>query len=257
MNLDGLTFAEKLDVLDEYRAANPVDPLPYELEELRTYRLRPAQRTDLERREDYFRFFFEARSEMVKVVSAYREAVAYVKGYTLFAESARSLHRLSHEVLEDIKKGSTEEALRLHRTAEGVLTETLDSLRMAEAAETSASRRADEAQKILEKMRTKILRQTENPLKTYCGELEELRVRLYTVAKALKDGAKLLRYRPPTFINFFNEVLATVQEPVKVELPSIEGRARKEVLTIAPAGVLKVEEDVYQDWLEAVKELKG
>lgn len=256
MNLEGLTFSQKLDVLDEYRAAHPLAVLPFELQEFRDSVYKHREVMELRKREKALRFFLDAREKIFQVAWTYREAVAYTKGYTLLIESTESTHRLVSEMLDDIRKGAIADSRAPHRLAEKVLTDTLESIEIAKSAGLGAVKKIEHAKKLLEKMEAETLQKAEGSLLPKGSELESLRVTLYSVVKALKNGAKAIRYRPPTIINFLNEVLALVKEPVTVELPALPGKKRKTLRRLTTTR-LQAEPEIYRGWLKAVKEMKG
>lgn len=255
MNLEGLTFAQKMDLLDEYRAANPLRPLPYELQEFRDSIYRHRDIMELRKRERALPLFLDIRRDLLQVAGEYREAVAYMRGHILMLESSQRMHRLVHEMLEDIRGGVLASTEKTHRLAEEVLTDSLHSIKTAKVAQRGAVERIDTAQKILDRLEKTYLQKIGKSIGEYGAGLEPLRVAIYSVVKAAIDGAKALRYTPPTIMGTFEEVLSLVKAPVIVELPPIPGD-RKGIKRRLTAPRLTVEPEIYDSWLHAVKAVK-
>jgi hypothetical protein len=256
MNLEGLTFSQKMDLLDEYRAANPLRPLPYELQEFRDSIYRHRDIMELRKRERALPLFLDIRRDILQAAGEYREAVAYMRGQILMLESSQRMHRLVHEMLEDIRGGVVKGTKKTHRLAEEVLTDSLDNIKTAKAARAGAIGKIDTAQKILDRLEKTYLQKVGKHTTEYGNELEDLRIAIYSVTKAVLDGAKALRYTPPAIMEPLEGVLSLVKASIIVELPPIPGDRRK-IRRRLTAPRLTVEPEIYDSWLHAVKAVKG
>lgn len=269
-----LPLKERLRIVDEYKAAHPLEDFPIEILRIVDSFSSKKERAAYRQRSELFRLYYQGLMDLEKCVSAYREAVAYGTGFTLLRESVKRMDELIQEITsemidESLLKKSLPKALwdklplieaSLRKTYELAVSEALKTKEMEALARLEYDKKLREARLVLGQTEDGTLEELKED---WLEEARAMRTDIYTVIKALKDGMKKLSYQPRSFkeqLDLVGEIIyeavmsPQVLPPLKSKTP---GRGPKAKLTVLEASRRPpINKELYDEWMEAIEATK-
>lgn len=266
-----LPLAERLRIVDEYRAAYPLEEFPREVQRLIDSFTSPKASKAAEVREEAFRLYYQALQDLEKAALAFREAVAYGKAYVMLEDSVKRTEEIVQDILKEIEdvvklqgvlpapiaKKLPKLEKRLQKILAKAVVEELDSSTTATLARLEYDKKLREARLIFTESEDGTI---EERREGWIGEAEVIRSNIYTVIKALRDGMPKLNYRPTAFIRQMERILESVSGEVTSQpvLPSRRTRGPRGHLTVISKGRrFPVDQELYRTWIEAIEETKN
>lgn len=271
-----LSFKERLRLLDEYRAENPLEEFPYELQRI-VDSFTSKERAVYRQRSEAFRLYYQAVQDLQRAAGAYQEAVAYGKGLTMLQESLKSMDEVIAEMTSKVldtkqlqkslpksvadKLPGIEKALG--KVLEKAVLSALDTKQMETLAKVEYDKKLRAARLIFKRTEEGTIDENRE---SWLEEAQDLRRNIFTVLKALREGMKKIAYRPRTFTEqldlvgeIINEAVMSypVLPPGKGKNPK-RGRAAKGTLTLLEKGSnIPINEELYKEWIEAIESTKS
>lgn len=276
-NAHRLTLEARLQIVDDYRAQNPLEEFPDEIQRIvdsfRTQREREVYR----RHTEAFRLYYQALQDLTRAALAYREAVAYSEGFTLLQDSLKKTEHLVGAIVSEmlnarglsvtLPKQLTERfpaaEARLQKLLEKAVLQALDAKGFEAQARLEFTKKLREAELVLGPSNEGTISERRED---WLEAAENIRSRIYTVLKALREGMKITGYKPRKFGEQMQSILDSIQQRVTTApvLPSLRerkgrrgGRAPKcELSVVRPARRIPIDEELFNTWMKAIEETR-
>lgn len=283
-SLQALTLKEKLQMIDDYRAENPTEPLTEDLLDLvDSFRSR-KEKEEYEKRYRAFQLYYKAILDLNKAIAAYKEATAYTVGlelltdtlekagiisdglFSLLLAAAKEITAVSRKALksrDDVIRDSLLEVVKEMKSPEERVRELLRTTFVStrtRLARFEYSRARKTLETVLEEDEGATIM---NGLETWRSAANMTQAMVFSVLQALAEGMRILNYRPRRFQAELKEIRKVIAEepPMTWALPPLRqkgrGRSRKEKPIVPPLRKIPVDRRLYNSWMKAIEEIRN